>query len=508
MGLVLKGMLMKNIFAIFFIILVGISCSKEQSGDVSDASTLTIQAGFEDKASVDTKTYVKDPAAGTIWWGNTSQDRVLFVFDDAGEKTVLTSTSETPEAVRTFSSDSWSGGEWKYVVWTGYTQTKDQCALNGSVLSGPTLKVQNPQAISNSKSFNNTANIAVMKPEDSVLKNVFGYLRFTLPTYPGSSLAGIKSVTLTADENVAGDIQIDYSGETPVTSVISNANASRTLTLNTRYKQEGPQGYEPGYVWMVLPAGTYHNASLTITPFTSDPVNKDATTGDPFTVNFIGNLVIKRSQYTDCGTLPLTGPSNEQPDEPEEETIWPNDEDAFDYGLSVGASKTADMSGYINYVATNASLSAPITLDKVTYCGNESRFREKPCFIANRAKLFTKIDGLDFPTTATQNFFFKINRPGTISYFPRMTNANNSPRYIVAIVKETESGTSAKYIFDGLPKTRSTSESDKDKADCRITVDITAEDLQGITEPATVYVFHLDVGDVTSYYPFTWTVAE
>ena len=49
-------MLMKNIFAIFFIILVGISCSKEQSGDVSDASTLTIQAGFEDKASVDTKT--------------------------------------------------------------------------------------------------------------------------------------------------------------------------------------------------------------------------------------------------------------------------------------------------------------------------------------------------------------------------------------------------------------------------------------------------------------------
>ena len=68
---------------------------------------------------------------------------------------------------------------------------------------------------------------------------------------------------------------------------------------------------------MVLPAGTYHNASLTITPFTSDPVNKDATTGEPFTYSFIGNLVIKRSQYTDCGTLPLTGPSSEQPDEPE-----------------------------------------------------------------------------------------------------------------------------------------------------------------------------------------------
>ena len=501
---------MKKTFAIFFIILAGISCSKEQPRDVSDASTLTIQAGFEEKALIDTKTYVKDPNAGTIWWGNTSLDRVLFVFDAAGAKTALTSTSETVEAVRSFSSDSWSGGEWKYAIWTGYSQAKDQCVLNGSVLSGSTLKVLNPQTITNSKSFNNTANIAVMKPEDAVLKNVFGYLRFTLPTYPGSSLAGIKSVTLTADENVAGDIQIDYSGDVPLASVISNANASRTLTLNTRYKAQGPQGYEPGYVWMVLPAGTYHNASLTITPFTSDPVNKDATTGEPFTYNFIGNLVIKRSQYTDCGTLPLTGPSSEQPNDPDVEVTWPNDEDAFDYGMSAGDSKVADMSGYTEFVATDAYLTKPITLDKVTYCGSESKFRNKPCFTANRAKgtAFEKIDGLNFPTTGNQNFFFKINRPGIISYFPRMSDTSKNPRYIVALVKVTESGTSAKYIFDGLPQTKSNSESDRNKEECRITVNITAEDLQGITEAATVYVFHLDVGDVTSYYPLTWTVAE
>lgn len=499
---------MKKTLAILFIILASISCSKEQSGDVSDVSTLTIQAGFEEKTSVDTKTYIKDPDAGTIWWGNTSQDRVLYVFDAADVKCALTSTSTTPEAVRSFSSDSWDGGEWKYAVWTGYSQAKDQCTLNGSVLSGSTLKVQNPQTITNSKSFNNTANIAVMKPEDGVLRNVFGYLRFTLPYYPGTSLAGIKSVTLTADENVAGDIQIDYSGEVPVASVISNANASRTLTLNTRYKGNGPQGYEPGYVWMVLPAGTYHNASLTITPFTSDPVNKDATTGEPFTYSFIGNLVIKRSQYTDCGTLPLTGPSSEQPDEPEDEVTWPNDPTAFDYGMNAGASKTADMSGYINYVGTEVSLTQPVTLDKITYCGNESRFRDKPCFNANRAKVFTKVDGLDIPTTATQNMYFKINRPGTLSYFPRMTNVNNNPRYVVALVKVTESGTSAKYIFAGLPQTKSSSESDKNKDECRITVNITEEDMEGITEAATVYVFHLDVGDVTGYYPLTWKVAE
>lgn len=501
---------MKNIFAIFFIILVGISCSKEHSRDVSDMSGLTIQAGFEAEAYTDTKSYIRDATAGTIWWGNTSQDKVLYVFDAADVKCALTSTSTTPEAVRVFASDSWSGGDWKYAVWTGYTEDKDRCVLKGSVLSGPTLKVQNPQTITNSKSFNNTANISVMKPEDGVLRNVFGYLRFTLPYYPGTSLAGIKSVTLTADENVAGDIQIDYSGDVPVASVISNANASRTLTLNTRYKGNGPQGYEPGYVWMVLPAGTYHNASLIITPFTSDPVEKEATTGEPFTVDFIGNLVIQRSKYTDCGTLPLTASGSVVPDEPEVEVTWPNDIDAFDYGMSAGSSRTADMSGYINHVATNAKLSKPVTLDKITYCGGESSFREKPCFNANRAKgtAWEQISGLNIPTTENQNFFFKINRPGTISYFPRMSNISNNPRYVVALVKVTESGTSAKYIFDGLPKTKSSSESDKNKDECRITVNITEEDMKGITEAATVYVFHLDVGDVTGYYPLTWKVAE
>ena len=498
---------MKKIYVLIFAILAVVSCTKEQSRDMSGLSRLVIEAGCEEKTSADTKTYIKDASAGTIWWGNTDQDRVLYVFDDAGVKNALTSSSTTVEAVRTFSSDSWSGGDWKYAVWTGYTQAKDECSLNGSVLSGPNLKVQNPQTITNSKSFNNTANIAVMKPTDEVMRNVFGYLRFSLPTYPGSSLAGIKSVTFKADENVAGEIMIDYSGTAPVVSVISNENASKTLTLNTRYKAQGPQGYEPGVVWMVLPAGTYHNASLTITPFTSDPVAKDATVGEPFTVNFIGNVVIKRSQYTDSGTLPLTDSSSDQPDEPEK-VIWPNDTDAFDYGMSVGSSKVVDMSGYKNVIATDSYLSTPVTLDKVTYCGNESKFRNKPCFTANRAKLFTKIGGLDFPTTATQNFFFKINRPGTISYFPRMSSTAKNPRYIVALVKTTESGTVAKYIFDGLPKIKSSSESDMNKDECRITVNITAADMQGMTEAATVYVFHLDVGDVTSYYPFTWTVAE
>ena len=507
---------MKKTFAILTIAIIAAACSKEQPCDESLKSTLTIQAGFEQDSDPEVKTYVKDPSAGTIWWGNTDQDRTLFVFDNSNVKNTLTSTSTTAEAVRSFSSDSWTGGSWKYAVWTGYTASKDKCVLNGSVLTGPTLKVTNSQNINNSKSFANTANIAVMNPSDGVLKNVFGYLRFTLPAYPGGSLSAVKSVTLTADENVAGEVQIDCSAAEPVATIVSNGNASKSLTLNTRYKQQGPQGYEGGVVWMILPAGTYHNASLTITPFTSDPVNKDATVGEPFTVKFVGNLVIKRGKYTDCGTLPATDPSPEEPEDPEEpepeepgeSIVWPNDQAAFDYGLEAGVSKTVAMEGYINYIASETTLTAPITVDKVTFCGNEAAFRNKPCFRTNRAKAFTKIGDVNIPTTETGNFFFKINRPGTISYFPRFNSLTRTHSYVVAIVKVTEDGTSAKYVFKGLPEVKSSAEGDRNKDECRITVNITKDDLKGIKEAATVYVFHVDDGDITQYYPFTWTVAK
>ena len=146
---------MKKISAILSMLLAVMACSKEHV-NVGTDRTLTISAGYEEYP--DSRTYIKDPSAGTIWWGTSGVDKVLFVFDQSGTKNVLTSQSGTAEAVRTFSSDSWSGGDWSYAVWTGYSQAKDQCALNGSVLSGPTLMVQNPQIITNSQSFNNSAN--------------------------------------------------------------------------------------------------------------------------------------------------------------------------------------------------------------------------------------------------------------------------------------------------------------------------------------------------------------
>ena len=299
---------MKRIILTIFVSLAALACTVENPYR-DPSSSLTISAGFEQEGTIEGKTYIKDPTSGTIWWGTSSVEKVLFAFDTSNKKNTFISTSTASEAVRSFTCDTWTGGDWKLAVWTGYSETKDNCSLDGYVLSGPTLLVANPQTITNSQSFNNSANIAVMKPEDGVLRNVFGYLRFKLPTYTGSSLSAIKSVTFTADEYVAGNIKIDYSGSEPAVTIVSNENASNSLTLNTRYKGSDPQGYEAGYAWMILPPGTYHNASLTITPFTSDPGNQNATTSDPFTVQFDGNVVVKRSKYTDCGELPATDSS-------------------------------------------------------------------------------------------------------------------------------------------------------------------------------------------------------
>ena len=282
------------------LVLATVSCSKQQP-----AGSCTIRVGYEQEAQPGTKTYVKDSNAGTIWWGTASQDKVIYAFDASENKFSFTSASTTLEATRAFTCDTWSGGDWKMVVWTGLVEANDYSSLSGSVISGSSLKVMNPQKVNNSKSFDSRANIAVMKPGDTALRNVFGYLRFTLPSYPidgETRISAIKSVTLKADENVAGNISIDYSGADPVATVVSNGSTS--LTLNARWKSGGPTGYEAGVVYMVVPPGTYHNASLTIVPFSETPTVQEAATGAEFTVNFVGDVVVQRGKYTECGTLP------------------------------------------------------------------------------------------------------------------------------------------------------------------------------------------------------------
>lgn len=471
---------MKRAIIIALALTAAVACSKEHDGG---PGRLTIRAGFEQELQPLTKTYVKDSGTGAIWWGTGSLDKVLFVFSESDAKYNFTSESTQAEAVRTFSCDTWGGGDWKYAVWTGRSAAADNCSVSGSVISGSTLRVVNPQTATNSNSFNNTANITVMKPQDTAMRNVLGYLRFTIPTYPGSTLAAIKSVQLSADEDVAGNISIDYSGADPVASI--TADGTNTLTLNTRWKDTG---YEAGLAYMVLPAGTYHNAKLTVTPFSETPSAENAATATPYTVYFNSDLTITRGRYTDCGTLAASDPN------------------AFDYGLTSGDTHKAsfDAARFAQYgvSADSRDIAGPILIDGITYGGPGM------LYYGNRIscnKVNTEWSG-EFPEVvpSSRYFSFKVSSPGTLRFYPAPASKDGDnlriPTFYLALVKTVGGVTSASIIQSVTPVSPADGTLSENRNDANIyssayepywiTMSVTESDLEGITEPATLILYH------------------
>ena len=290
----------------------------EQPSELLDGK-MVITVGYENMAvgAVSSKTVLTEGNA--IYWAGSDADKLLYVFDSKGAKNVFSSTETEESATRSFSGNISEGSEVQWVLWSGKVASEDQSALvevstgsdsftagndpigeggsiqfetkaggeSHTVFAGSSLRLVNPQNIGRTNSFAQEANIAVMKPGDVALRNVFGYIRFTIPA--GTDGQGtIKSVTFSADEPLAGEIQIDYSGDEPRSRIV--ADGSQTLTVNT--PQNGT-GYEAGTLYAVLPAGTYHNLKLSVTPVT----------GEAYTLSSKSTVVVKRGQFTSAGTL-------------------------------------------------------------------------------------------------------------------------------------------------------------------------------------------------------------
>ena len=305
------------------------ACNPKALPDLSDGK-MVIQAGFEEVTDIvsGTRTYVTE-AAG-IRWADGEADKVLYVFDDKGIKHIFTSSETGESASRSFAGTLSEGSEVRWILWSGKVAADDQSTLveettttgtfdggyepigaggkiqfqtrsgetaSHTVFAGSSLRVVNPQNISHTNSFAQDANIAVMKPGDAALRSALGYIRFTVPAGDGGH-ATIKSVTFHADENLSGEIQIDYSGSEPLTRIV--ADGSRSLTVNTCFNESG---YEAGTLYAVLPAGTYHHLTLTVTPFAGDASTQDAATGETYTLASKGPVVIRRGQFTDAGTI-------------------------------------------------------------------------------------------------------------------------------------------------------------------------------------------------------------
>ena len=492
----------KSVFCCIAVsVLATASCVKDSQPDLQNVSgkEITLSLGFEEQTSimnpnaVQTKTYLNSKRQ--MLWGTSAGDKVIYVFDTKGNKNGFDGSegAAANQLTRTFKGTISPDSEVDYVIWTG--QTTDECVLNNGVFSGTTLKVLDYQKIDNANSFAQTANVAVMKPGDKVLRNVFGYIQYILPE-------GIESVTFTAAENLAGLVEIDYSGENPTATLLDNG-ASKSILVKTKYKNNI---YEAGTYYAVLPAGTYTNFTITVKPVE----------GEAFTLPVTDDVVIVRGKFTSAGTLPATAPEQTDPTpdpepEPEPEpddSNWPKDETAFDYGLT--GPKTANP--YYEGLANGYEFADNYiyTVDKISYCGKGwYKGTEKGCWMINTCYNFTSGTGGVLPDK--RYISFKINKPGELSFFPRH-NSSATPAIVVTVVYKKNGSQSFKNLYYGGPTTRSQDENDKENPDCRVKVSVSEELLSGIDEAATVYVFHRkDANDSQcniDYYPFTWTPAN
>ena len=497
--------------AIAAALVASVSCNKEQSFIPSSGKTITV--GFEDR-SVDTKTFVKDAAAGTVWWGASEVDTVIYVFDDACKKYAFVSKSRTPEAARSFSCSTWpADAQQGFVVWSGKLETgsnADATAVDGDVISGLTLP--STQYNDHASSFAYNANVAVMKPGDSKLRSAFGFIRYTVPEKDG--YATIKNVKIEADEFLAGPVQIDYSGAEPVTTIVGTGQKVVSADINFN------EGYEAGSYFMTVAPGTYHNLKITITPFAdnADRSQKNAMAAAPFTLTAKGDVVVERGKYTNAGELPYVDPNEEEEDEDIE---WPTDEDAFDYGYTKGVVHVASYpkaEREAQGIKGGTKLTKGVTavLDKITYYGTCT-------FNSNRWTTGTwpgpdawqDLDGEEYDNMVPANYCFswKVNRPGKISYFlcsDHQTSIDRGISYRVVLVKTVSGDTTVEILHDFTPEASQIdmTRQPAQHPECYTEFEVTKDNLLGIDEAATIYFYAYNknkLNVLVQHFPIQWT---
>ncbi|MBO4476335.1 MAG: rhamnogalacturonan acetylesterase [Bacteroidales bacterium] len=491
-------------------LLAGISCSKEQPAAVQgDFVTKTLDLGFEASEPA-SKTYLVNNAH--VNWSTNGVDKIVYVFDTEGNRYDFTSTATTSSATRSFSCDTWpASAEVKMVLWSGKTSANEKSVLNGWTLSGESLAVKTAQGPNMSNSFDATVGIAVMKPGDAMMRSVLGYLRYRINTFPGGSSAAIKSVTVSADEDMAGKISIDYSGAEPVASIVSDG--VKSITANTRFANKNGYTYEPGYVYVGMLPGTYHNVKLTITAFAADPDSKDAATIEPFTIGLNKDLTIVRGQYTDVASaLPNVKPETGSAD------TWPSDASTLDYGLQPGEARTAlydteELADYgVTSAAENRTINKPVISNCVTYGGPGLGFYGNRMVCEKVSSWST-----DYPNVIPANCYmsFRINRPGSVKFYGAPWGGM-VPTFYLAVVKTVNGGTSASIVQTVTPSEVADASVKDNRTDSNVysdgwakywnTLTVSAEDIAGIDEPATVYLYHSNA--TVHYWPLVWISSE
>ena len=243
----------------------------------------------------DSRTYL---SGGSVLWSKNDQ---VTVFDSA-DRAATSSKVAASGASATITAAITKGSTPVYALYPN----DGSASISSGLITTTMATAQTP---ANTGSFGKH-NVAVGALADdgeggytSTLKNVCGYLKFTLPkhcskvradddkTYSSTHVSLVTITTTTG--NLAGTITIDYNSGTPVITTVSDA--TKTLTLKPKTyteKDSGDTFYCSGDYYLVVMPGAYSGITVTL--------KYDDGTPD-YTRSSAGAFSVSRGQYTDLG---------------------------------------------------------------------------------------------------------------------------------------------------------------------------------------------------------------
>ena len=220
-----------------------VSCSeKENEGPVlSERVPVQFTAGTP---SLDTKTAIASDGKSVLW----SEGDIIAVFDGQTNKFELVDGAGT-------SSGKFNGFALSDTDCYALYPYSEDASMSGSVISAALPSVQYSTA---DGTFDTMLNPAVAKADGTGLEfdHVAGMLKINLEGVDGA----VKSISLTADKNLAGDYTVNMSSE-PYTAAAVTSDAENT-GVQLVAANDGNLAAGPYYI-VVLP-GNYTNLKLTV----------------------------------------------------------------------------------------------------------------------------------------------------------------------------------------------------------------------------------------------------
>lgn len=176
---------------------------------------------------------------------------------------------------------------------------------------------------------------------------------------------------------------------------------------------------------------------------------------------------------------------------------WPASESAFDYNLTSSREANlydeATMKGY--GIEKGKGTTAVATVDQVTYGVGMTYYGDR--FYMGRCKSFDKDSyAVEFPLEKYVSI--SINKPGSLSFIPRLAKTSPMPEIVLGLLTKKKGVVDFRYVYQETLTSGSTSKNEEN----RLTIAITEDDLFGIDEPATLYLF-CNVVDI-NVYPIKW----